>query len=340
MPPTRFTLPDPDAEARLARVLGRLMRDFAEVLEDLGEVEVARHLPWPEMWRDASDLLPGPDPSPWPDPAPPRLVEAQAIAFQLLAIAEENATAQRRRAAEEAGRMEADPGSWDQHLARLRARGLDAAEIARAIAALRVEPVFTAHPTEAQRATVLAHHRALYRLVVELENSMWSPTERAAIDAGIRAHLERLWRTGGVFLEKPSVADERRNQLHYLGRALPDALPWADARLRAAWARAGFDAGLLRAPTVGFGSWVGGDRDGNPFVDAATTAETLALYRAEALALQRSALEDLGAKLSLSGLLQPTPAPLAEWIAQRARALGPEGAAALARNPAAASEER
>ena len=329
MPPTRFTLPDPEAEARLSRVLGRLMRDFTEVLEDLGEVEVARHLPWQEMWRDA------PGPAPWPDPAPPRLVEAQAIAFQLLAIAEENATAQRRRAAEEAGRLQADPGSWDQHLARLKARGLDAAEIASAIGRLRVEPVFTAHPTEAQRATVLAHHRALYRLVVELENSMWSPTERAAIDAGIRAHLERLWRTGGVFLEKPSVADERRNQMHYLGRALPEALPWADARLRAAWARAGLDAGLLRAPGVGFGfgSWVGGDRDGNPFVDAATTADTLALYRAQALDLQRTALEDLGAKLSLSGLLQPTPAPLADWVAQRAEALGPEGAAALARNP-------
>jgi len=328
MPANRFTLSDPEAEARLARVLGRLMRDFAEVLEELGEGEVARFLPWRETGRSP------PGPAAWPDPAPPRLVEAQAIAFQLLALAEENATAQRRRAAEEAGRMEADPGSWDQHLARLRARGLDARAIADAIAGLRVEPVFTAHPTEAQRATVLAHHRALYRLVVELENSMWSPTERAAIDSGIRAHLERLWRTGGVFLEKPTVAEERRNQLHYLGHALPAALPWADARLRAAWARAGFDPAALRLPRIGFGSWVGGDRDGHPFVDAATTAETLALFRARALALQRAALDELGARLSLSGLLQPAPAPLAAWIAATAEALGAPGAAALARNPA------
>jgi len=330
MPANRFTVPDPDAEARLARVLGRLMQDFAGVLEELGEGAVARHLPWQALWRGV------PGPSGWPDPPPPRLVEAQAIAFQLLAQAEENATAQRRRAAETAGDMSRDPGGWDQHLARLKARGLAPEAIAEAIAGLRIEPVLTAHPTEAHRHTVLRHHRAIYRLVVELENSMWTPAERAALGAGIRAHLERLWRTGGVFLEKPTVADERRNQLHYLTVALPAALPWADARLQAAWVRAGFDPALLRLklPRIGFGSWVGGDRDGHPFVDAATTAETLALFRARALELQRAALGELGAKLSLSELQQPTPAALAEWIAHRAPRLGEAGAAALARNPA------
>jgi len=330
MPANSFTVPDPDAAARLVRVLGRLMQYFAEVLEDLGEREVAHHLPWQDLWRGA------PGPAGWPDPPPPRLVEAQAIAFQLLAQAEENATAQRRRAAETSGDMTRDPGGWDQHLARLKARGLPAEAVADAIASLRIEPVLTAHPTEAHRHTVLSHHRAIYRLVVDLENSMWTPAERAALGAEIRAHLERLWRTGGVFLEKPSVADERRNQLHYLTVALPAALPWADARLQAAWERAGFDPALLRLrlPRISFGSWVGGDRDGHPFVDAATTAETLALFRAEALEMQRVALCELGAKLSLSKIHQPTPVALTDWIADRAPQLGGTGAAALARNPA------
>jgi phosphoenolpyruvate carboxylase len=306
---------------RLGQTLEFLMGAFSAVLDGLGENDIARQLPW----RGTSQ--------PWPDATDERLVQAYSIAFQLLGQAEENAAAQARREAETTGRMADEPGSWDQQLARLKEAGFDEAAIAEAMAGVRVEPVLTAHPTEAKRQSVLHHHRALYRVIVELENSMWTPAERAQLEAEARTCIERLWRTGEIFLEKPSVADERRNVLHYLENVFPVALPWADARLKAAWARAGFGAaGHAAMPTLRFGDWVGGDRDGHPFVEADTTAETLELFRHRALRLVREKLDTLGAGLSLSARRQAAPADFTAWIEARAGELGEPGQAALARN--------
>ncbi|TVQ53561.1 MAG: phosphoenolpyruvate carboxylase [Rhodobacteraceae bacterium] len=317
------------ADDRFERTLGFLMGAFAEVLESLGEGAVARRLPWRDLW--AGDR---PAPEGAAEAPPERVAQAFSIAFQLMTQAEENAAAQRRRIAEDAGALVAESGSWDGCFARSAAAGHAPEAIAAALASTRVEPVLTAHPTEAKRQTVLRHHRVLYRLIVELENPMWTRAERAALEAEARACIERLWRTGEIFLEKPSVADERRNVLHYLVEVFPTALRGLDRGLSAAWARAGFAPALLdgRRPQLRFGDWVGGDRDGHPFVDAATTAETLALFRAEGVALAAALLDDLGARLSLSGLRQTAPQALTEWIEARAEALGEAGAAALARN--------
>lgn len=69
-----------------------------------------------------------------------------------------------------------------------------------------IEPVLTAHPTEAKRYMVLEQHRSLYLLLVQLENQMWTPQEQRAIRDSIKIALDRLWRTGEVYLEKPDVA--------------------------------------------------------------------------------------------------------------------------------------
>ena len=321
---------EPRDAAKTERALRLLMRAFAEVLEGVGERALADALPWGAIWRDGRS-----------PPAAPALdergVQAFSIALQLLNQAEENAVAQGRRADEAAGALETDPGSWDQRFARLKAMGFDGPAIAEALSAIRVEPVLTAHPTEAKRRTVLAHHRALYRLQVELENTMWTAAERGALEEEMRATIERLWRTGEIFLEKPTVADERANILHYLTESFPDALPWVERRLAGAWTRAGFDPALRadrRArPRLVFGDWVGGDRDGHPFVGAETTAETLRLFRDAARRLQTEALADLAGQLSLSALRQTPPADLAAWIAERRAALGAAGEAAVARNP-------
>jgi phosphoenolpyruvate carboxylase len=312
-----------DTADRRSRTLDFLMDCFADVLRDLGEESVAANLPWRSR------------PGSWPDTTDERLVQAYSIAFQLLSQAEENAAAQGRREAEAAGAMTEDAGSWDQHLEQLAELGFAPSAIAEVMGRLRIEPVLTAHPTEAKRQSVLHHHRALYRVIVEMENSMWTPAERAALDAEARACIERLWRTEEIFLEKPAVADERRNVLYYLTEVFPFALSWADARLDAAWARAGHDPALLKGnrPRLHIGDWVGGDRDGHPFVDVATTAETLRLFRAEALGLIRQRLQALGATMSLSARRQVVPTALRDWIAARGEALGEAGATALARNP-------
>ncbi|MEO1092597.1 MAG: phosphoenolpyruvate carboxylase [Pseudomonadota bacterium] len=324
---------DLGANPKVDETLALSMAALVDVLQSVGDGVVVPYLPWPELWR--STFAGSTDP--WPDALAERCTQAVSLAFQLLNQAEENAIAQTRRAAEAAGELHLDSGSWDNQLAKLTAAGWQPSEIADALGALRVEPVLTAHPTEAKRQTVLDHHRRLYRCLVDLENTMWTPSEREALNADMRASLERLWRSGEVFLEKPTVADERRNVIHYMVNVFPAVLPWAERRLVDAWRRAGLDPDELddpsRRPRLAFGTWVGGDRDGHPLVTADTTATTLALFRAEALKLVDEALNDLAAGLSLSDRRQAPPASLLGRIEERAASLGDAGAAALERNP-------
>ncbi len=323
--------PDPRG-AKVETTLAMLMRSFALVLEELGEDQVARCLPWRERW--AGD---GGAPAAWPAEGAERCLQAASIAFQLLDQAEENSIAQARRASEAEGRLVGEAGSWDQHFARLREAGLGDVDVAGALKEVRVEPVLTAHPTEAKRQTVLRHHRALYLLLVELENQMWTPSERADLEAQVTAAIELLWRTGEIYLDKPAVTDELRSIRHYLTQVFPEVLPWVEQRLRAAWARAGFAADLLAdplaRPILRFGDWVGGDRDGHPFVTAEITGATLATFRADAVGLIDAHLETLAGRVSLSVRRQPPAIDLERWIAARADALGEAGRAAVARNP-------
>jgi phosphoenolpyruvate carboxylase len=318
--------------AKVDATLGLLMRAFADVLTDLGEEDIAKVLPWGALWRDGAA-----GGGSWPAERSERALQAWSIAFQLLHQAEENAVAQSRRRLDAEGAKHQEAGSWDQRFSRLTAAGWQPPEIAAALRGIKVETVLTAHPTEAKRQTVLDHHRTLYRLVVELENSMWAPSERAVLQSRLRATIERLWRTGEVYLEKPTVEDERRNVMHYLAGVFPVVLPWVDQRLNAAWQQAGFDPALLAGPAarprLSFGNWVGGDRDGHPFVTAEITRETLASFRAAALDLVRQRLVRLGAKLSLSGLYQDTPRDLERWIDARTTALGERGQRTVERNP-------
>ena len=116
------------------------------------------------------------------------------------------------------------------------------------------------------------------------------PRSRPRSTPNLRAMLERLWRTGEIFLERPDIADEFRNVVHYLTRVFPQVVPRLDGRLRAAWDAAGFDPGLLddaALPQLRFGTWVGGDRDGHPFVTADVTERSLHSLRERAVVAAR-----------------------------------------------------
>jgi len=304
-----------------------LMDCFHTVLRESGEPELARALPW----RDEADL------AALASAPPERLAQALSIAFQLLGIAEQRAAVQHRRNREARAGLAAVPALWGEAIAQLRERGEDGSTIAAGLSAVRVELVLTAHPTEAKRATILEHHRALYLLLVRRADPRYTPFERAAIEDEVLTLLTTLWRTGEIFLEKPDVASERRNILHYLRAVFPAALPRLDERLRQAWNDAGLDPALLadplRLPRLQFGTWVGGDRDGHPLVTAEVTRETLAELRRAALDLARSQLTDLARRLSLSDQLQAPPPALLGRIGEAARRLGPAGAEAVERNP-------
>jgi phosphoenolpyruvate carboxylase len=181
--------------AKIETDLDFLMQCFREVLVSLGQQDIAGRLPW--SGADA--------PGPAADDFPPRLAHAYSIAFHLLNMVEENAATQMRRASETANGLASEPGLWGQQLKQLLEAGHTAEDITTWLPWLRVEPVLTAHPTEAKRRTVLDQHRQLFLLLVQLENTMWTPAERHELREEIKTALERLWRTGEMFLDKPTV---------------------------------------------------------------------------------------------------------------------------------------
>jgi phosphoenolpyruvate carboxylase len=302
-----------------------LLKCFQEVLCDLGEKKLADHLPW----KSASLSL-----EQYPDTE--RAVQAFSIFFQLLNMAEENSAAQNRRAFEADKGLSHLSGLWGRTLLRFREREIPEAEIAHLLPEVTIDAVLTAHPTEAKRKTVLEQHRQLYLLLVKRENQMWTPLEQLDIKSEIKVVMERLWRTGEILYEKPGVADERRNVIHYLYNIFPEALPMLDKRLQQAWMDTGFDPANLAdprtLPRLSFGSWVGGDRDGHPLVTAEETAETLLEMRRSALKLVRHHLHELASKLSLSDHHQTQGKPLGLRMESLKKRLGQEGGEALRKN--------
>ena len=310
---------------KIDRDLKFLIECLGEVLTELGLGPLAKHLPWFGAVAPPEEI----------EELPPQLGLVYSIAFQLLNMVEENTAAAMRSLRESSEGLPAERGLWGDQLQRLKRDGFTPEEIAAAFRHVRVEPVLTAHPTEAKRLAVLDQHRALFALIDSREHGNPTPSEQALLREQTKAALERLWRTGEILLEKPSLADERRNVLHYLRDVFPAALPELDARLRFAWQDAGFDPALLHGaalPEIRFGTWVGGDRDGHPGVTAEITAETLERLRANALVLLHRQLTALAGKLSLSAWMQPPPAALVERREQLAAILGGKGRAILAMN--------
>jgi len=296
---------------KMDRDLRFLMQCFAEVLHDLGHKDLAAHLPW---LGDVTET----GPAPW------RLGLAYSVAFQLLNMVEEHAAAEMRSLRECSEGLAAERGLWGAQLRRLKKAGTTAEAILDTMRQVRVEPVLTAHPTEAKRLAVLAQHRALFGLMERAGENL-TPSEQRILEGSVKAALERLWRTGEILLEKPSLADERRNVLHYLHDIFPAVLPALDERLRQAWEEVGFEPAALDAPgalpRIRFGTWVGGDRDGHPGVTEAVTAETLQQLRVSALMVAQQQLQELAEKLSLSTWMQKAPASLEAAIARQEAAM-------------------
>jgi len=301
-----------------------LLECFVEVLQSLGQDELALHLhggsKMPVSGFDKAE----------------RAVQAWSIVFQLLNMAEENSAAQYRRTLESGEGIESLTGLWGDTFRWLKKLGVPENEIAAELPEIEVEPTLTAHPTEAKRRTVLEQHRELYLLLVKRENRMWTPAERDEIRTEIKVILEKLWRTGEILFEKPEVSAERQNVLHYLHTIFPEVLPMLDKRLAQAWAGAGFDPATTsdprRLPRISFGSWVGGDRDGHPLVTAETTHQTLEEMRRHALRLVRKHLDRLASKLSISGRFQSPSRAMAERMELMRHRLGSKGEAAIDRN--------
>lgn len=289
--------------------LRALMRRLRTVLADIGDTEGAAALPWIDRELPRETQL------------APRSVQVLSLAFQLLNSVEENTANQSRRRREHIAPHEPEDGLWAAELQRLAQNGISEETLRAQLRRVEIVPTLTAHPTEAKRATVLEHHRRLYVLLVQLENRMWTEDERAALQDEVEAALERLLRTGEVFFEKPDLDSEARNVLHYLVHVFPDVVPTLRRRFVTAWRRHfGADAAPPPAPRLRFASWVGGDRDGHPYVTTEITERVLEDLRRGALDLIDTELEELGARLSFSRQLQDVPHELDEYNSRHAAA--------------------
>src|SRR5205807_9784312 len=166
-------------------------------------------------------------------------------------------------------------GTFAQVVTAAARAGVPAEEVRALVAGLRVRPVITAHPTEAKGVTVLEKRRRIYRRLVDLEAPRWTPRERSALIEGLRTDIELLWLTGELRLEKPTVAQERAWGLYFVTENLFDVVPELLDKLDRALRHAYPDARFEVPPFFQLGSWIGGDRDGNPFVTNEVTRQTL-----------------------------------------------------------------
>ncbi|MEJ7809736.1 MAG: phosphoenolpyruvate carboxylase, partial [Gemmatimonadaceae bacterium] len=239
---------------------------------------------------------------------PPELSAATARAFTLFFLlintAEQVHRARRRQDYQRRGASEPQPGSARATMRQLRAAGWSAGDVARAASRLDVRPVLTAHPTESTRRTLLALQARVADLLLARERT--GEGERRALDEAVEAEVELLWLTAEVRRDRPTVMDEVSTSLWYLETRLLDATTQAHDALARAFedefgAQGGaFDAALREATPLRIGSWVGGDRDGNPYVTPDTTVA--AARRASHVILGRygRALDALIERLSLS----------------------------------------
>ncbi len=225
-----------------------------------------------------------------------------SMSFQLLNLVEVNGAVQSRRAKEEE-QMSLVNGLWANNFKMLRERGISEEQILKILPDILIEPVLTAHPTEAKRSVVLQEYRKLYLLLLKRENQMYTRIEQDDFREEFKQILHRLWNIGEIYVEKPRVESELDNILHYLTDVFPEVVVLLDKRLRQAWKESGFDVNLLNnsdlLPGLSFGNWVGGDRDGHPLVSADITRSTLTKLRINALIMVKRELLSLAQKLSI-----------------------------------------
>jgi phosphoenolpyruvate carboxylase len=293
---------------RDVRLLGDLLGRVLVEQEDeslLADVERVRRLarearggaPLDELRRAVAEL-----------PAARRasVLRAFAVYFQLANVAEQHHRVRRRREYAHEERVPAE--SLEAAFARL--DGVAREELEHRAS---LELVLTAHPTEAARRTVLAAHLRLAGLLGELDDPLLASARRDEIEAALAAEITLLWQTDEVRSRRPRVVDEIRNGHWFFEQSIADAAErlLADYRRRLPGAR----------PPLRFGSWIGGDADGNPNAGPDTIAEALGRARRLLLGRYRDEVRALAAEIGVSSSLAGISEELRESIARDERGL-------------------
>jgi phosphoenolpyruvate carboxylase len=261
-----------------------------------------------------------------------RALQVQGIWFQLLSVAEQNAAMRRRRQIEAERGFDQVRGTFAQIISSAAKAGTPAGEIRSLLEVLRVRPVITAHPTEAKRVTVLEKHRRIYRRLVDLESPRWTPRERQSLVQGLRNEIELLWLTGELRLAKPTVPQEVFWGLHFFNETLFEAVPDLLDKIERVLAQYYPGESFALSSFFQFGSWIGGDRDGNPFVTNEVTRSTLLENRLTALRRYHRRVSELLRALSITERALPVSDRFRQALERELSATG-EGDDIAARNP-------
>jgi phosphoenolpyruvate carboxylase len=227
--------------------------------------------------------------------------------FSMLANTAEDVHHERRRRFHRVAGARPQPGSIDAALDRLLASGVDRERMRSLFSRLRISPVITAHPTEVRRRTILDTVNQIARMLEMRTRLDMDDVEQRDWEAELESHVLVLWQTAFLRLSRLRVRDEIAEALRYYESSLLQVIPQLRGHLEAG-VRERFGVTVDALRVVSMGSWIGGDRDGNPFVTADVVRTAVELQATTALRLHLEALERLSFELSMSSrLITPTP---------------------------------
>jgi phosphoenolpyruvate carboxylase len=235
------------------------------------------------------------------------LTRAFAFYFELINLAETNHRKRRRIALQLSGATGRQRGSLAGTLCEMRRVGISADEAMDWLRRILIVPVFTAHPTEVARRSVMFKRRRIGEFLATLDRIPVPEQDLARLEEAIRAEITSLWQTDEVRSRRPTVYDEVKMGLDYYDVSIFETL-WGLYReiseaLRAAY---GLEIEVHELPQVlQFGSWIGGDRDGNPFVTPEVTRDAIQLARGHLLLYYQERLDDIIDLLTTSAQQRP-----------------------------------
>jgi len=263
-----------------------------------------------------------------------RLARAFAFYFELINLAETNHRKRRRTSALLDSNAPPQRGSLRGTLRRMRAAGINRDEALRLLGRIVITPVFTAHPTEVARRSVMFKRRRISDLLEQLDRIPLPSAQIDALERDLIAEITALWQTDDVRAARPTVRDEIRMALDYYEASLFDTLPVLYSEIASAVEAeysADIDAiAIAELPIVlQFGSWIGGDRDGNPFVTAATTVEALGMAKHLLVEHYHKRLQTTFEQLASSTQQAPVSAKLRQRLDEYLKLLREAGDTAL-----------
>lgn len=304
----------------LGNILGEVLvhqggNELLNIVEKIRELSKSlRAVFLPELYEEFKQLINTLNPE-----IRHQVIRAFAIYFQLVNIAEQNHRIRRKRDYERSAGESIQPGSIESVIMELKERKVTEEELQGIIESISLELVITAHPTEAMRRAILDIHKRIADDVTMLDNPTLTHREREQLRDKLLNEVITLWQTDELRDRKPTVLDEVRNGLFYFNETLFDVLPDVYHELERCLDKY-YPSGGWHVPTyLRFGSWIGGDRDGNPSVTHDVTWETLKMQRTLAIRKYEERLKSLFRTLSFSTTIVSVSEELLSSIAEDSR---------------------